>query len=107
MNTRKYKEDAYNHELPMYSKVAGPTGEANGKHVGTTPNAVPEGVGMNELVNEVITASQLHAEVRRHYNIIAVSSTDEVRQFPDSHARRFMRSVGRACEGVRETACGP
>lgn len=83
MNARKEEKDAYEHALAVYTKLRDKLESKTGSMWETSP----EGNGLNtrgeemeELVNDVSAASARLADVRRRYQAVALSTTDELRR---------------------------
>lgn len=78
MNARKEEQDAYEHALETYTtlrnKLEGRTGSM------WEENAEQSSEGFEELVDNVNVASARLAEVRKRYQAVAVSTTDELRR---------------------------
>lgn len=81
MNTRREEQDAYEHALSVYTKLRDHLESRAGSMWETAPNAaLSSGEGMEELVNKVSAASRRLANVRRHYQAVALSTTEELRR---------------------------
>lgn len=81
MNARREEQDAYEHALAVYTKLRDRLESRAESMWETAPNtAQPNGKGLDELVNDVSAASRRLADVRRHYQAVALSTTDELRR---------------------------
>eukprot|EP00177_Eucheuma_denticulatum_P006431 GFKZ01011731.1.p1 GENE.GFKZ01011731.1~~GFKZ01011731.1.p1 ORF type:complete len:362 (+),score=64.39 GFKZ01011731.1:489-1574(+) len=101
MNARKEEQDAYEHALAVYTKLRDRLESRTGSmwETGPSGNTLPSsGEGLEELVNDVSVASARLAEVRRHYQSVALSTTDELRRLrSDMH-----EDLSRALQGMAE-----
>lgn len=101
MNARREEQDAYEHALAVYTKLRDRLESRTGSMWETVPNGntVPNsGEGLGDLVNDVSAASARLAEVRRRYQTVALSTTDELRRLRgDMH-----EDLCRALQGMAE-----
>lgn len=101
MNARKEEQDAYEHALSVYTKLRDRLESRTGSMWETVPNGntPPKSAeGLEELVNNVGAASARLAEVRRRYQTVALSTTDELRRLRgDMH-----EDLCRAFQGMAE-----
>lgn len=101
MDARREEQDGYEHAVAVYTKLRDRLESRTGSMWETVPNgntAAKSGEGLGELVNDVGAASARLAEVRRRYQTVALSTTDELRRLRgDMH-----EDLCRALQGMAE-----